>query len=133
MSKVSRLQRLAAAQLRLRTLEQLEHARCRQDLAEAEAARKHALDIVSGAGSADEAWLVTRTDAPQRTTRRVEAARAAVMEKEATLRDREIVCRLVERLHDEAVQKERSVLEARELSDALERVIESRETSAGQD
>lgn len=133
MTKASRLKRLADTQLRLRTLEQLEFERCGQGLAEAEAARHHVLECVAGAGAPEQAWLVAQTGASQRTEKRVEAAGVSVAEQEARLGERAFVCRLVARLHAEAVLQERCRREAGELAETLERVAASWETSARQD
>lgn len=133
MSKSSRLKRLADAQRRLRALEQLELARCRQTLADVEAARHHLLEIISGAGSTDQAWLVARTNAPQRTAKNVEAAETCVVDQEARLIDRASVDRFIARLYAEALQQERSRREASELAEVLERAVVSWENSARQD
>jgi hypothetical protein len=133
MTRSSRLRRLVEAQVRLRTLEQLGLGRCRQALAEAEVARNHVLRSVSGAGSADQAWIVARTDASRRTARRVEAAVALVLEQEARLMERATVCQLVTRLHSEAVRQECARREANELAEVLERVVISVKDSVGQD
>lgn len=133
MTRSSRLKRLVEAQVRLRTLEQLELGRCRQALAEAEAARSHVLQSISGAGSADQAWIVTRTDASRRTARRVEAAVASIFEQEARLTERATVCQLVTRLHSEAILQECARREASELAEALERFVTSPKDSVGQD
>lgn len=133
MTQSSRLKRLVDTQQRLRTLEQLELERCRQALAEAEAARNHVLESVSGAGSADQAWLVARTDAPHRTARDAEAARTRVVDQATRLSDRASVCRLVARLQSEALLREHSRREASELAEAIERIGVSWEDSATQD
>jgi hypothetical protein len=133
MGKSSRLKRLAATQLRLRTLEQLELAHRRHALVEAEAARQHVLDRVSGAGSTEQAWLVARTNASLRTARQVEAAVMGVVDQTARLSERASVCLLLSRLCSEAEQQDRTRREASELTEALERVTVFSEDSAGQD
>lgn len=133
MEKSRRLKRLSDTQQRLLTLEQLELARRRQALIEAEAAREHVLDRLSGDGLTHEAWFVARTNASRRTASQVEAAASGVVDQAARLSERATVCLLIDRLHFEAQQQDRTRFEASELVEVLERVTATPEDSAGQD
>jgi len=133
MDEVLRLKRLIEAQRRLRLLDELGLERARFDLMEAEASRRHALESVTNNAPQELEWLLARTNASQRTARRVESASKSVVNQEVKLAERAMICRLAERSRSDAVIRERARLDACALSQTLEWCSVSWDDSAGQD
>ena len=133
MPKSQRLQRLADAQERIRTLQRIELEFRSGALALAEAERANAMASICGLGTPALEYLVVRTGLPARTVRNVEAARSSMQRQAERLIEDTVTSQAIMRLLEEARRREDMARNARELADVLDGFLSRATDSVAQD
>ena len=133
MQESQRLQRLADAQERIRSLQRIELENRSGALALAEAERARVVASICGGGPPELAYLLVRAGLPARTGGNVAAARSSVQLQTERLIEDTVTAQAVMRLLEQARRREDLAREARELADVLDGFVSRPADSVTQD